>query len=144
MPSRFPFPCSHTAPSKEQQSNDFRNRDCFLPFPSPSILPRLKEVPVEEEKTGKRNSGSRRSNEFRLNFPSLGDPLLYFSPLLPRIHSIRGSIETSINDRFIILAFSMVGSLLINAKWFIRFNRFHAGGTLLIDIIIRVIRRCVK
>lgn len=54
MPSRFPFPRSHTAPSKEEQSNDFRNRDCFLPFPSPSILPRLKEVPVEEEKTGRK------------------------------------------------------------------------------------------
>lgn len=54
MPSRFPFPRSHTAPSKEQQSTDFRNRDCFLPFPSPSILPRLKEVPVEEEKTGRK------------------------------------------------------------------------------------------
>lgn len=54
MPSRFPFPRSYTAPSKEQQSTDFRNRDCFLPFPSPSILPRLKEVPVEEEKTGRK------------------------------------------------------------------------------------------
>lgn len=54
MSSRFPFPRSHTAPSKEQQSTDFRNRDCFLPFPSPSILPRLKEVPVEEEKTGRK------------------------------------------------------------------------------------------